>query len=68
MRNSQKKSLCYLFIIIVPQLHAKFRENPWSGFREQLRGGRTHGTQTDKGDIIDTVAFAGSINGGDLCN
>ena len=39
---SQKKG-CYLFTLIVPQLHAKFRKNPWSGFRDQLRDIRTDG-------------------------
>ena len=51
--------LCYLFTLIVPQLHAKFRKNPWSGFRDQLRYERTN-ERTDKGDIIEPVAFAGS--------
>ena len=47
-------------MIFVPQHHAKFRENPWSGFRYQLRDIRTH-ARMDKGDIIVPVAFAGSI-------
>ena len=33
---SQKKRLCYIVTHIVPQLHAKFRENPWSSFRDWL--------------------------------
>ena len=33
---SQKKGLCYIVTHIVPQLHAKFRENPWSSFRDWL--------------------------------
>ena len=53
-----KKGLCYLFTLIVPQLHAKFRKNPWSGFRYQLRNGSTDGG-TEKGDIIESVALAG---------
>ena len=48
---------CYFFTLIVLQLHTKFRKNPWSGFRDQFV---THG-RTDKGDIIEPVAFAGSI-------
>ena len=39
-----KKRLCYLFTLIVPQIHAKFRENHWSGFRDQfVTNERTHG-------------------------
>ena len=36
----QKKALIF-FNLIVPQLHAKFRKNSWSGFWDQLRDGRT---------------------------
>ena len=42
MRIFLKKGLCYLFTLIVPQLHAKFWKNPWSGFRDQfVTNGRT---------------------------
>ena len=58
--NFSQKGLCYLFTLIVPQLHAKFQKNPWSSFRDQLRDERTL-ERTDKGDIIEPVAFAGSI-------
>ena len=27
---------CYFFTLIVPQLHAKFQKNRWSGFRDQF--------------------------------
>ena len=56
MRIFLKKGLCFLFTLIVPQLHAKFRENPWFGFRDQLRDGRTD-ARTDKGEIIEPVAL-----------
>ena len=49
-----------IFTLIVSRLHAKFQKNPWSGFRDQLRYERTD-VRTDKGDIIEPVAFAGSI-------
>ena len=29
-----KKGFCYFFTLIVPQLHARFRKNPCSGFRD----------------------------------
>ena len=58
--NFSKQGLCYLFTLIVPQLHAKFQENPWSGFRDQfVTHGRTD-ARTDKGEIIEPVAVAGS--------
>ena len=57
---SQKKGLCYYFTLIVPRLDAKFRKNPWSGFRDQLRDIWTH-KLTDKCDIKKPVAFADSI-------
>ena len=47
-----QKGLCYLFTLIVPQLHAKFRKNSWRGFRDQFV---TNG-RTDKGEIIEPVA------------
>ena len=59
MRIFLKKGLCYLFTLIIPQLHAKFREIPWIGFRDQLRDIRMH-ARMDKGDTIEPVAFAGS--------
>ena len=52
----KKKGLYYLFTLIVPKLHAKFWENPRSGFRDQF----VTDVLTDKGDIIEPVAFAGS--------
>ena len=56
--NFHKKELCYLFIIIVPKLHSKFLKNLLRSFRDQL----LHNLQrTDKGVIIESVAFAGSI-------
>ena len=47
-----KKGLCYFLPLLSPQLHVKFRKNPWSGFRDQLCDGRT-----DKGYIIELVAL-----------
>ena len=47
--------LCYFFTLIVPELHAKFRKNPWSSFRDQLRDIRTD-ERMDEGDIIEPVA------------
>ena len=43
MRNFLKNRAVLFFTLIVPQLHAKFRKNPWSGFRDQLRYERTDG-------------------------
>ena len=36
-----RKELCYLFSLIVPHLHAKFRENPWRRFQDRLCDIRT---------------------------
>ena len=43
MRIFLKNRAVLFFTLIVPQLHAKFRKNPWSGFRDQLRYEHTHG-------------------------
>ena len=55
MRIFLKNRAVLFFTLIVPQLHAKFRENPWSGFRDQLHDIHTYEI-TDKGDIIEPVA------------
>ena len=34
--NFYKKSGCAIFTLIVPQLHAEFQKNRWSGFRDQF--------------------------------
>ena len=36
MRIFIKNRAVLFFTLIVPQLHAKFQENPWSGFRDQF--------------------------------
>ena len=36
MRIFIKNRRCYFFTLIVPQLHAKFQKNRWSGFRDQF--------------------------------
>ena len=57
MKNFIKNRPCYFFTLIVPQLYGKFRKNPWSGFRDQLRDGeRTDG----QGWYYRTGRFAGS--------
>ena len=54
-----KKSGRAIFLtLIVPRLHTKFQKNRSSGFRDQFV---TDG-HTDKGDLIEPVAFAGSIS------
>ena len=55
-----KNRAVLFFTLFVPQLHAKFHKNRWSGFRDQFV---THG-RTDKGDITEPVAFAGSTESG----
>ena len=50
MRFFIKNRTVLSFTLIVPQLHAEFQKNRWSGFRDQ-------------GDITEPVAFAGSISG-----
>ena len=61
MRIFLKNRAVLFFSLIVPQIHAKFRKNPWSRFRDQLRDIHTYGARTDKGQIIEPVTFAGSI-------
>ena len=36
MRNFIKNRAVLFFTLIVPQLHAKFQKNRWSGFRDQF--------------------------------
>ena len=51
-----QNELCYLFTFIVPR-HAKFRENPWSGFRDKfVTIGQTH---MEEGEIMVPIAFTG---------
>ena len=53
MRIFLKKGLCYLFTFIVPQLHAKFRGNPQSGFRDEfVTNGRTDGRTDGRTRLI----------------
>ena len=56
MRIFLNKGFCYLFTLIVPQLHAKFRENPWSGFWDQFVTHARTDRCTNKGNIIEPVA------------
>ena len=49
MRIFIKNQAVLFFTLIVPQLHAKFRKNPWSGFRDQLRDGGTDGRTDGQG-------------------
>ena len=56
MRIDLKNGVGYFITLIVPQLHANFRENPWSGFRDQFVTNERTNERTDKGDIIEPVA------------
>ena len=60
----QKSGRAIFFTLIVPQLHAEFQKNCWSGFRDQIvTDGRTDARtdyHTYKVEIIEPVAFAGS--------
>ena len=46
---SQKKGSAVFLPLLSPQLHAKFRKNPWSGFRDQLRYERMYGRTDGQG-------------------
>ena len=59
--NFSKKKVVLFFTLFVPQLHAEFQKNRWSGFRDQFVTYEHTYEHTDKGDITEPVAFAGSI-------
>ena len=61
-QHVSKKELCYLVNLIVPQLHAKFQENSWSGFRDQFLTNRSTNRCMDKGDIYRAGCFCWSNN------
>ena len=61
MRIFIKNRAVLFFTLIVPQLHAKFQKNRWSGFRDQFVTYGQTDTRTDNGDITELVAFDGSI-------
>ena len=62
MRISIENRAVLFFTLIVPQLHAEFQKNPWSGYRDQFVTYGHTDIQMDKGDITEPVAFAGSIS------
>ena len=56
-----KSQTVLFFTLIIPQLHAEFQKNRWSGFGDQFDTYIRTSIHPHKGDIAESVACTGSI-------